>query len=229
VCSWARAVRRPSDIGFPDAGFILPELIERQHVVSAETLAPGYLFAMPAVGLQEQREERKRTIKERCEKIASLVDTKQPALIWCHLNEEGNLIESLIPDCSQVSGKDSDEAKEEKFLAFTSGQLRVLATKEKIGAWGLNFQHCNHVLSFPSHSFEGYYQGIRRCYRFGQKRPVTVDTITTEGEQSVLVNRQRKGAAVDVMFERLVNQMNDAIRIDRGNKFDKEENFPEWL
>lgn len=230
VCSWARAMRKPSDLGFADGKFILPDLIEKQHLVTALELAPGMLFAVPAIGLKEQREERRRTIKERCQKVAELVtDTGQPALIWCHLNPEGDLLEKIIPDCTQVSGKDSDEAKEEKFAAFTSGQIRVLATKEKIGAWGMNWQHCNHVLSFPSHSFEGYYQGIRRCWRFGQTRPVTVDTITTEGEQTVLENRQRKAAAADKMFSQLVAQMRSAESIERGVKFTEEETIPAWL
>ena len=230
VCSWARAIRRPSDLGFDDGAFILPELIERDHLVDAQTLAPGMLFSLPAVGLQEQREERRRTIKERCEKAAALVSgTKQPALVWCHLNDEGDLLDELIPDAEQVSGDDSDEAKEEKFLAFASGQLRVLVTKPKIGAWGLNFQHCAHLTFFPSHSFEQYYQGVRRCWRFGQKRPVVVDVVTTEGEKSVMQNLQRKAKAADKMFSDLVLHMNDSISIDRGLKFTKKEKVPAWM
>ena len=230
VCSWARACRRPSDLGFDDDGFILPELIEKDYTVKAETLAPGMLFPLPAVGLTEQREERRRTIEERCAKVADLVsDTGKPALVWCHLNVEGDRLEQLIPDAQQVSGDDSDEAKEEKFLAFTSGELRVLVTKPKIGAWGLNFQHCNHVTFFPSHSFEQYYQGVRRCWRFGQKLPVKVDIVTTEGEQSVLENLQRKSKAADKMFSALVDQMHRATSIDRSVLFTQEQENPSWL
>ena len=230
VCSWARACRRPSDLGFDDRAFVLPPLIEQDHLVTAATIAPGMLFSLPAVGLQEQREERRRTIKERCEKVAELVTpTGKPALVWCHMNNEGDLLEKLIPDAQQVSGGDSDEAKEEKFLAFSRGELRVLVTKPKIGAWGLNFQHCAHVTFFPSHSFEQYYQGVRRCWRFGQKNPVHVDVVTTEGEKSVLQNLQRKAQAADVMFSRLVEEMNRAISVDRGVKFTKQEQVPAWL
>jgi len=229
VCSWARAIRRPSDLGFDDGAFVLPPLTEREHLVHAETQAPGMLFSLPAVGLQEQREERRRTIKERCEKVAELVDTKDQALVWCHLNDEGDLLETLIPDCRQVSGDDSDEAKEEAFLAFARGDLRVLVTKPKIGAWGLNFQRCAHVTFFPSHSFEQFYQGVRRCWRFGQKRPVRVDVITTEGEKDVLKNLQRKAAAADRMFSNLVAEMNSALRIERSVAFTKEEQRPAWL
>jgi len=230
VCSWARALRRPSDIGCEDDGFILPQLIEQDHLVEAKTIAQGMLFSLPAVGLREQREERRRTIRERCEKVASLVaDTAKPAVVWCHLNEEGDLLEQMIPDAEQVSGKDSDEAKEAKFEAFAHGKARIIITKPKIGAWGLNWQHCAHVTFFPSHSFEQYYQGVRRCWRFGQKNPVRVDIVTTEGEKSVLKNLQRKAQAADKMFSDLVTHMNDSLAIDRGVKFTEREKVPAWL
>lgn len=230
VSSWARALRRPSDLGFDDARFILPELVEREHEVLAETKAPGMLFALPAVGLKEQREERRRTIQERCEEVAKLVSfTEKPALVWCHLNDEGDMLEDFISDSMQVSGKDSDEAKEEKFLAFAKGDLRVLVTKPKIGAWGLNFQHCSHVTFFPSHSFEQYYQGVRRCWRFGQTNPVTVDVITTEGEHEVMKNLQRKAKGADKMFTALVAEMNQSLKIDRSQRFNKREEIPAWL
>jgi hypothetical protein len=135
----------------------------------------------------------------------------------------------LIPDAVQVSGADSDEAKEEKFLAFARGQARVLITKPTIGAWGLNFQHCAHVTFFPSHSFEQYYQGVRRCWRFGQKRPVTVDVITTEGERGVMRNLQRKADQADAMFSRLVAEMNNALSIERANNMTKKVQVPAWL
>ena len=230
VCSWARAIRRPSDLGFDDSAFVLPQLIETEHLVEAQTLADGMLFAMPAQGLQEQREERRRTVQERCEQIASLVNhTGQPALVWCHLNDEGDMLEKLIPDAVQVSGSDSDDRKEERLEAFSEGRARVLITKPKIGAWGLNFQHCNHVTFFPSHSFEQYYQAVRRCWRFGQKRPVTVDIVTTEGERGVMRNLQRKAAQADTMFSHLVAEMNQALAIERVNNMTKKLEIPSWL
>ena len=230
VCSWARACRRPSDLGFDDGKFILPQLSEEQHLVTALTLAEGMLFAVPAIGLKEQREERRRTVRERCEKVSELVgNTGQPALVWCHLNNEGDLLEEIVPGATQVSGDDSDEEKEEKFLGFISGQIRVLVTKPKIGAWGLNFQHCHHVTFFPSHSFEQYYQGVRRCWRFGQKKPVRVDIVTTEGEQSVLENLQRKSTAADKMFLNLVHEMKSAMKISRNRTLGMDESIPSWI
>jgi len=161
--------------------------------------------------------------------LAGLTNSGQPALIWCHLNDEGDLLEKLIPDAIQVSGKDSDEAKEEKLMAFADGKARVLVTKQKIGGWGLNFQHCNHVLEFPSHSFEQHYQGIRRCWRFGQKRAVNVDIITTEGERGVLKTLQRKAAQAEAMFANLVAEMNASMAIARASNFTTKQEIPSWL
>lgn len=229
VCSWARACRRPSDLGFSDDAFVLPALDEREHMVTARTLADGMLFALPAVGLREQREERRRTIRERCERIGQLVDHREQALVWCHLNEEGDLLEELIPDAVQVSGADSDDLKEERLLAFANNQARVLVTKPKIAGFGLNLQNCAHVTFFPSHSYEQYYQGVRRCWRFGQTRPVRVDVVSTEGEQQVLKNLQRKAAQADRMFSNLVAQMRSGMRLDGFRQFALSEKVPAWL
>ncbi len=230
VCSWARAARMPSDLGFENGDFELMPLVENVHVVRCSTLAEGMLFEMPAVGLQEQRDERRRSISDRCEKMAELANsTTEPVIGWCHLNNEGDLLQELIPDAVQVSGNDSDEKKEEKLLGFQSGKYRVLITKPKIGAWGLNFQHCNRVMTFPSHSFEQYYQSVRRCWRFGQQREVTVDIITTEGEQDVLKNLHRKKEQAEKMFSNLVAEMNKAMGINITDTHTKTMELPSWL
>lgn len=229
VTSWARACRKPSDLGFDDARFAMPPLVEREHVVDARGLADGMLFALPAAGLREQREERRRTIPERCERVAELVATGDQALVWCHLNDEGDLLERLIPDAKQVAGKDSDDTKEGLLTDFAQGNLRVLITKPVIGAWGLNLQRCAHVTTFPSHSYEQYYQGIRRCWRFGQTRRVLVDIVTTEGERDVLRNLQRKQAQADAMFSALVASMNDSLSIERTTPFAAQTEIPAWL
>jgi hypothetical protein len=230
VCSWARAVRKPSDLGFEDGDFILPPLTINAHMVEAQHLAEGMLFALPAVGMKEQREERKRTISERCDMAASLVnDTGQPAIAWCHMNQEGDELAKRIPDSVQVSGRDSDDAKEEKLAAFISGDIRVLVTKPIIAAWGLNLQHCNHMTFFPSHSYEQYYQSVRRCWRFGQKRPVTVDWVTTEGERRVITNLTAKDEKSDRMFSALVAQMNNAMKLDHNDNHTKQMETPSWL
>lgn len=231
VTSWARAIRKPSDYNFPDGDFILPELVENEHLIEINEPPEGMLFNLPAIGQQEQRKERKRTVEQRCEKAASLVnDTGKPALVWCHLNPEGDYLEKIIPDAIQISGKDSEDEKESKFLSFIRGDARVLITKPKIGAWGLNLQHCSHITYFPDHSYEQYYQGIRRCWRFGQKNSVTVDIVTTEGERMIMSNVKRKAAQADKMFASLVAEMNNSLSLERiGNKFTKEAEVPSWL
>jgi hypothetical protein len=229
VCSWARALRKPSDLGFDDAEFTLPPLNVRQHMVKSSFRPDGFLFEVAATTLPEQRQEQKATIVERCEKVAELVRHDQPAMVWCHLDAEADMLEQLIPDAVQISGKHRDEVKEERFSGFTDGSIRVLVTKPKIGAWGLNFQHCNHVAYFPSHSFEQYYQAVRRCWRFGQTRPVTVDIVHTEGQSKILENLQGKADKAESMFANLVAEMNDAIAIGSKNERTNLIEVPKWL
>jgi SNF2 family DNA or RNA helicase len=128
-----------------------------------------------------------------------------------------------------VKGSDTDEHKESSFHGFQKGDIRTIITKPTIAGFGLNWQHCNHQTFFPSHSFEQWYQGIRRCWRFGQKNPVTVDVITTEGEQRVLNNLQRKSEAAEQMFDNLVELMNNELNIVTKNEMTKNEEIPSWL
>ena len=229
VASWARALRRPSDLGFSDEGFDLPPLRHRLHVVEAHNKPEGTLFDLPAIGMAEEREELRRTIIERCEKTAELVGHDEPAVVWCHLNEEGDRLTKLIPGAVQVSGSDSVDAKEEAFHAFSTGDIRVLVTKPRIGAFGLNWQHVAHMTFFPSHSYEQYYQAVRRSWRFGQTREVLVDVVTTEGGRNALDNLQRKATQADVMFDNLVRHMNDALHIERSASHTTPVEVPSWL
>ncbi len=136
ICSWARAIRKPSDLGFSDDKFVLPMLTEESHLVNARSLPGGMLFPLPAVGLTEQRDERRRTIQERCERAAELASEHETSVIWCHLNAEGDLLERLVPDCLQVSGADSEDAKEEKLTAFSRGEVerQIRVTLDAAGA-----------------------------------------------------------------------------------------------
>lgn len=228
VCSWARAMRKPSDLGFDDGALQLPPLIENPHVVESVSAPDGWLFNLPATTLPEQREEKRRTIRERCEWAASRVAHDRPAIIWCQLNEEADLLEKIIPGARQVSGSHSDEVKESRFLDFIDGRIRVLITKPKIGALGLNFQHCAHVVYFPSHSFEQYYQAVRRCWRYGQTLPVNVDIVMTEGERRIMENLQRKAAAAEAMFANLIAEMNNAMAASSIRHFDMTMEVPAW-
>lgn len=230
VCSWARAMRKPSDMGFDDGAFRLPPLNVRQHCVKSQSPRDGYLFDLPAVGLAEQRSDLRRTITERCDMAASLCNSHEgPAVAWCNLNEEGNRLTRSIRGAVEVSGNDSEEHKEEAFTGFVRGQVRVLVTKPVIGGFGLNLQHCAHQTYFPSHSYEQYYQSVRRCWRFGQRNAVTVDMITTDGQENVLRNLQRKAEAASVMFDKLVEMMRNELKIMKRNDYTKTEEYPSWL
>ena len=230
VCSWSRAMRKPSDMGYDDGAFQLPELSVRSHVVKAKKRLEGYLFDVPAVGLAEQRSDLRRSITERCEMTAQLVNAHRlPAVVWCNLIEEGNRLAKLIPDAVEVQGNDSEEHKEETFAAFVRGDVRVLVTKPTIAGFGLNFQHCAHETCFPSHSYEQYYQMVRRCWRFGQVNPVTVDVITTDGQADVVANLERKAQQASKMFDQLVGMMWKELKIERADNYTKKEQVPSWL
>lgn len=228
VASWARAMRKPSDLGFDDGRFLLPPLELREHVVTARTQRDDTLFDLPAQGLREEREEQRRTIEERCEMVAELVASADAAVAWCQLNAEGDLLTKLIDGAVQVTGSQSIEAKEEALHAFSRGEIRALVTKPIIGAWGLNWQHCNRMTFFPSHSYEQYYQAVRRSWRFGQQRPVYVDLVTTEGGAAALHSLTRKAAQADRMFASLVEYMRDAQRIDR-TVYETSVEVPSWM
>ena len=229
VSSWSRACKIPSDLGFSDEGFILPELIDNIHIVQPSEPPEGILFHLPAIGLGEERVERKNTIKERCEKVLELVDGKDSSAIWCHYNPEGDFLEKIIPDSKQISSKTPEEERVEIYEAFANKQLKRVITKPKIGAWGLNWQHCAHVVKFASHSFEQDYQSVRRCWRFGQKRRVVVDTIASEGESRIVSNLQRKYTQSEVMFNTLVSEMNNQERIKIEDTYTKKQELPSWL
>lgn len=227
VSSWARAIRKPSDYGYSDDRHQLPELVERITMVDPQTVEDGFLFDVPASRFQDEKAEQRRTIGERCEAAAEALADAERCVAWCHLNNESALLAQLIDGAVELSGADDPYSKEEKLRAFTDGEIRCLVTKPAIGAWGLNWQHCNRMTYFPSHSYESYYQSVRRMWRFGQTQPVQVDLITTPGGKRMLRNLQRKKDAADAMFTELVAHMNNAQTIETIN-YDKRIELPSW-
>ncbi len=151
------------------------------------------------------------------------------SVLWCNLNPEADMLEELIADSRQVSGSMEDEEKEELLLAFQAGELKRLVIKPKIGCFGLNWQHCHNEIVFPTHSFEQYYQAVRRCWRFGQEKPVHVHVVATEGEAGILKNLQRKADQADRMFRELTVNANNALRLVCNLKFNEKETVPAWL
>lgn len=230
ITSWAKAVRKPSDMGFSDKKFILPKLTEKEHLLEVSRKPDdGMLFTLPAKGLKEVRDERRATVQERCEYVASLINkTNKHAVVWCNLNDEGDLLEKLIPDAIQVSGRDKDDQKESKLTSFTKGNDRVIITKPKIGAWGLNWQHCNYITFFPNYSYEQYYQAVRRCWRFGQKKKVDVSLVYTQGDSDSIKSLRRKQQQADDMFTNLVKEMNNPLLMENDNTFNKKTEVPTW-
>jgi len=226
---WSRACRKPSDLGpYDDSRFVLPPLNRVDHVVIPRKPPPGYLFTIPAIGLNQERAERRRTIQERTELVAELTQDSDRAIVWCQLNDEGDALEHAIPDAVQVKGTQNVDCKEELLEAFMSGQTRVLITKAKIAGLGLNMQHCAHVITFVTHSYEAFYQSIRRVWRFGQMRPVRLDVISTEGEINVRKNMERKEQRAVQMFESIVAFMNESADVvNKGPTTQME--TPGWL
>jgi hypothetical protein len=233
VCSWARACEKPSDLGdYDDSPFRLPPLEVVEHEVKANRPAPGRLFDVPAETLAEQREEARRTLRERCEKVAELVKdatTSRPAAAWCNLNDEGDLLAEIIPGAEQIRGSDPDERKEELWDAFVKKQVRVIISKPRMGGWGLNLQVCSHLTYFPSHSFEAWHQVFHRFHRFGQKRRVRCDVVITEGQYGVRANLERKQQQCERAFAQLVSLMNDGLRLSRAAYGDEKVKLPSWL
>ena len=229
VSSWGRSIRSPSDMGFDDDGFILPSLEYRQHIVENTYKPPGELFARPAVTLKEQADERKMTTRERAEKIRELVDSDKTAIVWCHLNEEGIELARIIPDAVEVAGRHDDEYKEAKLNDFALGNIRVLVSKPKIACWGMNYQNCGHMTFFPTYSFEQFYQGVRRCWRFGRTEPVIVDIVSSPGECHVIEGLDQKMKQAERMFVSLIKHMKDSQAMYGKDGHSKDLVLPEWL
>jgi hypothetical protein len=235
VSSWLRAARKPSDLGeFSDDGYILPPLKSFEHIVKAGKSNPEFLIDMPAVGLREQRDERRRSLTERCDLAAQIADSDpSPCVSWCELNPEGDLLEKLIPDAIQISGKDSDEAHDEKIKEFirraTTGQRTRLITKSSICGFGLNLQCCWRTTHFASHSFERYKQSNGRFRRFGQTHEVESHMIASEGERGVLKNLLRKAEQTENLYSNLVALINDELKIEKKAEANKKQKLPSWI
>jgi len=209
VCSWAVAIRKPSDLGYDDGAFTLPPLRMQQVTVPADKPLEGFLFAVEAQTLDERRAARRESISARVDLCANLaIKSDEQWLIWCNLNAESEAVSSAISDAVEVTGSDSDEVKESRLMGFIDGRHRVLVTKPLIAGFGLNLQMCSKVAFLGlSDSYEQLYQAIRRCWRFGQTKPVDVYVITAETEGAVVRNIERKEKQSTEMMEEMVKHM----------------------
>lgn len=210
--TWSVVLRNPSDIGFDGSRYILPEPKYIEHVV--ETEVTGDLFARPAQTMLERRKAQRDSIDARCKALADVVnaDQSEPWLIWCHLNDEAELLAELIPGAVNVQGSDKPEVKAARMMDFSHGTLRVLISKPKICGFGMNWQHCARMAFVGlDDSFEKFYQAVRRCYRFGQKRNVHVHLFTAENEGQILSNLKRKEAQHHQMSANMIEHMKDIM------------------
>ena len=201
VSSWATMISKPSDIGFEDDGFLLPPLEFYNHRIETQKQDNGMLFNSSAVSATDFNRELRRTITERCECAAKIVNgSKESFIIWCNQNSEEEMLKKLIPDSVCVRGADKPEYKKDKLLGFAHDNFRVLITKKKIAQFGLNYQNChNQIFVALDFSFEGLYQAIRRCYRFGQKEQVNIHLISTDTMQNVVDSVERKEKEFAIM------------------------------
>ena len=215
VCSWAVTIRKPSDLGYDDGNFILPELrisdctVETPREARADDDGQMALFAMEARTLSDQRQVRKASLQMRVDAAAKLANSStEQWLIWCDLNDESKALTAAIDGAVEVSGSDSDDHKRRAAIDFQDGKIRVLVSKPSIFGFGLNFQGCHNVAFVGlSHSYEAFYQAIRRCWRFGQQHPVNAHIIYDVAEGRVIENIRRKEADSILMAQSMVEIM----------------------
>jgi superfamily II DNA or RNA helicase len=216
VCSWAVMARMPSDLCHPDDGFVLPPLSFHDHVVETpfEAIPDGIgqysLIEWQATSLSDQRAVQRASLSRRVAEAVALAQQPGQWLIWCHLNDESKAIADAVPDAAEVTGSDTDEHKTKAMMEFQSGRVRVLVSKSSICGFGMNFQNC-HQMAFVgvSHSYESFYQTVRRCWRFGQRSPVDVHLIYDRAEGPVVQNVRRKEQDAEQMAEEMVAVMQE--------------------
>ena len=231
VNQWSIMVKSPSDLGFSNEGYDLPPLKTIKHMVynKESWVADGQsaLFAMPAKTMTEVRAEQKSTVTERCEKAVALADGKV-SVYWCNLNEESSLLSNLDHRAIEIRGGMSIDKKEELLIAFANGEIERLITKARMTSMGLNWQHCNHTVYFPTWSYEQFYQAIRRFWRFGQQREVTCDMVISEGQERVLQALEEKTQKAIDLYRNLVENSNrDFSQVIK--QFDKKASMPGFM
>lgn len=238
LASWSILIRKPSDLGFDDEGYILPPLDDQYFVVDGNFQAkPGELVSV-VQSMQDRRNARKGSIDERCQFLADIINNStEQHLVWCELNDEADLLEKLIPDALQVAGKHTDKQKVDRMMDFTHGNLRVLISKPKICGWGMNWQNCHNVdFVGIDDSWEKRHQATNRCYRFGQSQTVTRRTIYSIHEQPVLDNLTRKqqqaerlGEEMFKVYQRLGVAQGQVQRRSLDYNPQIQMRLPEWL
>ena len=216
VASWSALVRKPEDLGFDGARYVLPALNVQQHTTPSADHDPastGMLFALEANTLSERREARRGSLEGRVARCAEMVNAdNEPWVVWCDLNAEGDALRAAIPGAVEIRGSDDPEVKEQRLIDFAAGRIRVLITKPSIAGFGLNWQHCARMAFVGvTDSWEAYYQAVRRCWRFGQRREVSVHIFASDLEGAIVKNLQRKERDAQAMADALSAETHDAV------------------
>lgn len=231
VNQWSIMCKMPSDLGFSDEKHILPSLILNKNIVQNQSVidvnGQVQMFTPIAKSMPEVKHEQRQTIIQRCEKAISLASGKT-SVYWCNLNDESKLLRELDSSAVEIIGSQSIDKKEDILLNFANGNIERLITKAKMTGFGLNWQHCNHTVFFPTWSYEEYYQAIRRFWRFGQKSDVTVDMVISDGQQRVLDTIEQKTNKAIALHENLIKNVNKSF-VNEIKEFNKEIIKPSFL
>lgn len=232
VSGWSISMRKPSDLGFDDSRFVLPELITNYNIVENDknmyVNGQACLFNIIAKSMSEVKEENRHTIDKRCEKAVELAAPHDISVYWCNLNKEGDLLEKLDKNSYQLKGNMDIDEKEEMLLAFYNGEIKKLITKPRITCFGLNWQHCGHTTFFPTFSWEQYYQAIRRFWRFGRTEKVIADNVLSDGQKRVMDSLIAKGNKSNELFTKLNTNLHKNFET-KGKEFNKEIKLPSFL
>ena len=224
VNQWSIMVKMPSDLGFSNDRYVLPELIVNNHIIKNQSLidinGQIQMFTPIAKSMTEVRHEQKQTELKRCEKAIELANGKT-SVYWCNTNQESQYLKEMDSSAHEIIGSQSLEKKEEIHLAFANGEIKRLITKAKMTGMGLNWQHCNHSVFFPTWSYEQYYQAIRRFWRFGQKTEVTIDMVISDGQTRVVEALQQKTQKAIELYENLTKAVNSSF-VNNVKEFNKE-------
>jgi len=231
VNQWSIMVKMPSDLGFSNDRYKLPELIVNKHIVENQSLIDVsgqiQMFNIVAKNFNEIKHEEKSTIKERSLKAVELAKDKV-SVYWVNRNEESSLIKEMDKDAVEIIGSQSLEKKEDILINFANGNIDRIITKAKMTGMGLNWQHCNHSVFFPTWSYEQYYQAIRRFWRFGQTKDVTIDLVISDGQTRVMEAIQQKTEKAIQLYESLTKEVNSTF-VDRVKEFDKTIQKPNFI
>ena len=230
VNQWSIMAKMPSDLGFSNERYNLPELFINRHVVENQSMfdinGQITMFTPIAKSMTEVRLEQKQTEEKRCEKAIELAQNKT-SVYWCNTNNESSILKNADKNAVEIIGSQSIDKKEEILLAFANGEIDRLITKAKMTSMGLNWQHCNHSVFFPTWSYEQYYQAIRRFWRFGQQNDVTIDMVISDGQTRVLEALDQKTQKAIQLHKNLTENVNRSFE-HKIKEFNKQIIKPKW-